>query len=84
MSDDESGLSGAQAEREATYPDEGYRVVRIDYTSRPGDALSARGTYDSLADVEMPPETEFGGYVVYDGDGVAYDHEDVAAAQTDE
>lgn len=81
---DGSDLSTAQAEREAMYPDEGYRLVHIDYERRPGDARSERGTYDSLADVEMPPETAFSGDVVSDSDGVAYDHEDVAAAQTDD
>jgi hypothetical protein len=81
---DDADITTAQAEREAMSPDEGYRLVHIDYASRPGDALSARGTYDSLAAVEMPPETSFSGYVVYDSDGVAYDREDVAAAQTDE
>lgn len=60
---DDADLSTAQAEREAMSPDEGYRLVHIDYESRPGDALSKRGTYDSLADVEMPPETEFSGLV---------------------
>lgn len=80
---DDATLSAAQAEREAMYPDKGYRLVQIDYSSPPGDALLARGTYDSLADVEMPPETEFNGYVVYDSDGVAYDREDITAARND-
>jgi hypothetical protein len=73
----ESGLSAAQAEREAMYPEEGYTLVAIDYNSRPGDALSRRGTYDSLEEIDMPSDTEFTGYVVYDSDGVAYSQDDI-------
>lgn len=79
MADEEQrDLSAGRREREEIYPDEGCVLVRIDYTSPPGEALTAVRTYDSLDAVgTIPSDTEWEGYVVYDSDGEAYTKGDV-------
>jgi hypothetical protein len=79
MADDEDrSPSAGRREREEMYPEAGCVLVRIDYTSPPGEALTAVRTYDSLDAVgTIPSDTDWEGYVVYDSEGTAYSKGDL-------
>jgi len=69
---DTSGFATAQAEREATYPDEGFVLVEIDMLKPPGEALTRLDHSLYLTELTVPPGTDMTDYVVYDPDGNSY------------
>lgn len=72
------GLYDAQADRRAHYPEVGYALVEIDAISPPGEALATHEVVMTLSSIEMPAATELIDWVVYDADGFAYTHDDLA------
>lgn len=67
----------ALAERKAHYPEKGYNLVKIDFMSPPGEALTLLNHSLTLSALTIRSATEFEDFVVYDQHGHGYSHDEL-------